>query len=193
MKRDKINDAYHGAVEVYESSVASEPHMWIHTHGGMLTAFGGTNEGYAHLNREQARELRNKLNEFLDEPATGGGGVLSITELVYESYLHAMRSGFHDDAPASADSPRGREWLASKLALIHSEVSEALEETRENDNPLKAYHRLDGKPEGFGAELADIVIRVADLAGATGTSLEFHIEEKLQFNRSRPPKHDKHF
>ena len=36
-------------------------------------------------------------------------------------------------------------------------------------------------------ELADAVIRIADLAGALGLDLGGAIAEKLEYNRNRPP------
>lgn len=62
------------------------------------------------------------------------------------------------------------------LALIHSEVTEALEADRREQ-------------ENFGEELADIVIRVADLAGEEGIDLEREVEEKMAKNADRPELH----
>lgn len=49
------------------------------------------------------------------------------------------------------------------------------------------------KPEGFGVELADAVIRIADLAYLTGIDLEALIREKHQYNATRPYKHGRKF
>lgn len=49
--------------------------------------------------------------------------------------------------------------------------------------------REDGKPEGVPAELADIVIRVFDMAKAYGIDLADAIEEKMAYNMTRPHKH----
>ena len=63
------------------------------------------------------------------------------------------------------------------LALIHSEVSEALEAFRNND------------PKNFEEELADIIIRVLDCAGGLGFDLEAAVRLKMEKNRKRPFRH----
>jgi NTP pyrophosphatase (non-canonical NTP hydrolase) len=65
-----------------------------------------------------------------------------------------------------------------KLALIVSEVGEAIESVRANDTH-------------FAEELADICIRVFDLAAARGHDLEDAIITKMQRNASRPHMHGK--
>jgi NTP pyrophosphatase (non-canonical NTP hydrolase) len=40
-------------------------------------------------------------------------------------------------------------------------------------------------------ELADAVIRIADMCGAFGIDLERHVVEKLEYNRHRPRTHGK--
>ena len=49
------------------------------------------------------------------------------------------------------------------------------------------------KPCGIPSELADAVIRIADLAGALGIDLDRAIAEKMAFNEKRPYKHGKKF
>lgn len=69
---------------------------------------------------------------------------------------------------------------AAKLALIHSEISESLEGHRKGamDDHLP-HRRMDE------VELADAVIRIADLAGAYDFDLGGAIAEKLEYNRRR--------
>lgn len=74
-----------------------------------------------------------------------------------------------------------RSEISQKLALIHSEVSEALEAVRE------------GSKEEFAEELADVLIRTADLAGALQINLSAAVASKLEKNKSRPFRHGKRF
>ena len=88
--------------------------------------------------------------------------------------------GFHDNWKNEESQ------IITKLALIHSEVSEALECVRNGEMTLFS---KDGKPEGFPSELADIYIRVIDLASLTNTNLPDAVKVKLQYNASRPFNH----
>ena len=67
--------------------------------------------------------------------------------------------------------------IPCSLALIHSEVSEALEGFRVGDK------------RNVAEELADILIRTLDLAGGLDINIEFEIEAKLEKNRSRGFRH----
>lgn len=63
------------------------------------------------------------------------------------------------------------------LALIHSEVSEALEAFRHDDKV------------GFEEELADVLIRVLDCAGGLGRDIDAAVRAKLKKNRHRGYRH----
>lgn len=77
------------------------------------------------------------------------------------------------------------------VALIHSEVSEALEEYRSGHGEDEVYFGEKGKPEGIPVELADAVIRILDWCEHKGIDLEAVLERKNEFNRGRPYKHGK--
>ena len=74
----------------------------------------------------------------------------------------------------------GKALVAEKLALIHSEVSEAMEGARKNLMDDKLPHR-----KMIEVELADAVIRILDLAGALQLDLAGAIQEKLAYNAVR--------
>lgn len=84
--------------------------------------------------------------------------------------------------------------LATKIALVHSEVSEGLEALRKNAMDDKLPHR-----SGLETELSDAVIREFDIAGAVerkrllndnldtdAFDLQGAIVEKMAFNAVRP-------
>ncbi len=76
------------------------------------------------------------------------------------------------------------------LALIHSEVSEALEEWRSGHELTEVYYSPESDvPHGFPIELADVLIRVADICEAWGVDLSAAIRIKLQYNATRPHRH----
>lgn len=74
----------------------------------------------------------------------------------------------------------GKALVAEKLCLIHSEISEAMEGHRKGLMDEKLPHR-----SMLEVELADAVIRIADLAGAMQLDLGGAIAEKLAYNATR--------
>lgn len=78
------------------------------------------------------------------------------------------------------------------IALMHSELSEALEYLRKGDGPDD---KLPQHP-GSLVELADVVIREMDFIGGRAADPEefgLILLEKVAFNMTRPPKHGKKF
>lgn len=66
------------------------------------------------------------------------------------------------------------------IALMHSELSEALEGVRKNLKDEKLPHR-----SAEEVELADLLIRVFDYAGAYGIDLDGAVAEKRAYNKTR--------
>ena len=105
----------------------------------------------------------------------------TISELVEVSHETAVEKGWHD---STREAPE-------LLCLIHSEVSEVLEEYRNGRGYTEVYYNESkpDKPEGIPIELADIVIRIADMCGAYEIDLDAALRTKLAYNQSRPYRH----
>lgn len=110
-----------------------------------------------------------------------------LAVLARRAYENARDHGFWSDE----DHLMNTQELLAKIALMHSELSEALEAIR--DGHLHVTYREDGKPEGLLPELADCAIRIFDLVGAICREEAFArvLLEKMRYNTSRPFLHGK--
>lgn len=94
----------------------------------------------------------------------------SFWNLQADMFKVAEAHGFHE-------KDKNPLYVPTALALIGSEVSEALEAHRKQEH--------DKLPN----ELADIVIRTMDLAESLKIDLATEIVNKHEFNKTRPHKH----
>lgn len=107
--------------------------------------------------------------------------VKAIRDLQGEIYIGNVEAGWWKNIVTNEAFPQGDVTLIlSKLALVHSEVSEALEGVRKNLMDDKLPHR-----KMIEVELADAVIRILDLCGHEGLDLAGAIDEKLAYNSQR--------
>ncbi len=130
-----------------------------------------------------------------------------INKLSEEIHENAIKKGFYES----------EKNIGEMLCLIHSEVSEALEADRKNkySNVANEWYIKGMADKNYGAtfynddvfkesfektvkntfedELADIMIRVMDLAGYKGIDLESHIKAKMRYNALREHKHGKKY
>lgn len=129
------------------------------------------------------------------------GATDSLQILVADAYRTASEKGWHSKPTSVGD----------KLALMHSEISEALEEFRQDGDVRKVYFRhpqspllpdregaikflgedrlKEWKPEGLPVELADVLIRIFDFCGRYGIDLGTAVKIKLQYNKQRSYRH----
>lgn len=83
-------------------------------------------------------------------------------------------------------------YVGNRLMLIAGEVTEAHEELR-NSLDFSTRFTDKGKPEGFGSELADVLIRLLDTAEELEVNLEEELLLKMTFNYGRPAMHGRKF
>ena len=98
-----------------------------------------------------------------------------LNELVNKCYGDSLAAGWWNDV--DVNNPY---IVATKLCLIHSEISEAMEGHRKNLVDEKLPHR-----KAVEVELADAIIRICDLAGAMKLDLGGAVSEKLEYNKIR--------
>lgn len=106
----------------------------------------------------------------------------SISEIQKDVHQTAVEHGWWENT-TKENCP-----VAEKIALMHSELSEALEEFR-REIEMPDYYCINEKPEGIAVELADCMIRILDLAGFMGWDIERALELKMAYNKTRPYRH----
>ena len=129
---------------------------------------------------------------------------MDLKEIAFKAHKNSTDHGFWEDEPN----------ISEKLMLIVTEVAEACECLRDTSGDMMPDPGFLDDPEGqyawdlknmpetafksyvkntFPDELADIVIRVADLAEHLGYDLDRHVRLKMEYNATRPAKHGKNF
>lgn len=120
----------------------------------------------------------------------------TITELMQEAHQTAVEKGWWES---------GDRNFCEQIALMHSELSEVLEEYRAGgmDRPFlystirtavtgeKEFVMLPNgdKPEGIAAEFADVLVRIFDTCERYQIPLVEALDAKMAYNKSRPYRH----
>jgi NTP pyrophosphatase (non-canonical NTP hydrolase) len=110
----------------------------------------------------------------------------ALNDLAAQAYEIARSRGWHDERDIEGVTRNAS--AGERVALIHEEATELLGYVRKGE-PASFYIEVDGKPEGAGAELADIIIRCLDYAGAYGIPIGEIVVHKMAFNATRDIRH----
>lgn len=117
-------------------------------------------------------ELEQELYRKIRDPEYN-----TIEDWHFISFGIAEAKGWHDQ----------ERTFGEEVSLMHSELSEALESYRERGDVV--YTVDQGKPEGIGIELADLVIRVLDFCAKENIDLETLLKIKCNYNLGREYRH----
>lgn len=101
-------------------------------------------------------------------------GFQDMQEMVHQT---ATEAGWYTNPQTGEPITRN---TGEVIALMHSELSEALEADRKDLMDDKLPHR-----KGIEVEFADCIIRIMDTAAAMGLDVAGAIIEKNRFNRER--------
>lgn len=102
---------------------------------------------------------------------------MTLNEMAKEFHALAIEKGWYDG---------DKRTVPELLCLIHSEVSEALDEYR-NGNMNTYFSGV--KPDGFDIEVADIIIRILDICAYLEINIDKAIKVKHEYNKTRPYRH----
>ena len=120
------------------------------------------------------------MPSFEDKMHAASAGVFAIyfKNLQRAVYRTAVEHGWYDDPTLQFND-------GEKIALMHSELSEALDALRHGDPPDSHIPAF----KGTEAELADVIIRIMDYAQHKGLDVAGAIVAKARYNDARPYKH----
>ena len=110
-----------------------------------------------------------------------------MSEDIFIDSFNTMKARILADNTAKGfwDAPRN---VGELIALMHSELSEALEAHRKDLDDNHLPHR-----KGVEVELADCMIRIMDTAAGLNLNVVEAMIEKLAYNRTRAHKHGKRY
>jgi NTP pyrophosphatase (non-canonical NTP hydrolase) len=145
---------------------------------GFLLAYGFAYQAAMEFFIEYDKKARKRMKVY----------DMTIADLIRESHATAVEKGWWEKDRSFGEG----------IALMHSELSEALEDWRRwGMDPSKfiigpCFDEPAGDSAvvaGLAVELADVLIRVADHCGKYNIPLEEAIRAKMAYNKTRPYRH----
>lgn len=127
------------------------------------------------------------------ETERSGGGRFALMHMAVSEALEAARKDDHDpqftqnivSAANTTYDCKENEGDATLLALIHSEVSEGLSSVLSGNQPSSHIPEYSGLEE----EMADVIIRIMDMAESKNFDIGKAVIAKMKFNASRTWRH----
>lgn len=110
--------------------------------------------------------------------------IATISQSGFVAEFKALQKRIHATARAKGwwDNERND---GEAIALMHSELSEALEGLRAGNPPSDKIPEFSAAEE----ELGDVIVRICDLAEARGWRIAEAIEAKMEYNANRSYRH----
>ncbi len=137
---------------------------------------------YDHESKSKGSRERSDRDAFKGQVRKIIRTLTPLNTLAAEAQRIAVEHGFTDNS------------IGDDIALMHSELSEALEDHRNGHATTHVWYETKqpiDKPCGIPSEMADVVIRVAHFCAKHGIDLDKAVAEKMEYNATRPYKHGK--